>query len=83
MKPFIDSLKQAECTALGIKVGRFLDEISPEIVAYASAVDLPLIKIPSTQPLGGLLHEIVGYLRDSKTEQMSAAFDIQSVFQHY
>ncbi|EOH1636172.1 PucR family transcriptional regulator [Enterococcus faecalis] len=80
LKPFIDSLKQAECTALGIKVGRFLDEISPEIVAYASAVDLPLIKIPSTQPLGGLLHEIVGYLRDSKTEQMSVAFDIQKCF---
>ncbi|EFQ69415.1 PucR family transcriptional regulator [Enterococcus faecalis] len=80
LKPFIDSLKQAECTALGIKVGRFLDEISPEIAAYASAVDLPLIKIPSTQPLGGLLHEIVGYLRDSKTEQMSAAFDIQKRF---
>ncbi|MGH2208247.1 PucR family transcriptional regulator ligand-binding domain-containing protein, partial [Enterococcus faecalis] len=56
-KPFIDSLKQTECTALGIKVGRFLDEISPEIVAYASAVDFALIKIPSTQPLGGLLHE--------------------------
>ncbi|HAP5352184.1 TPA: PucR family transcriptional regulator [Enterococcus faecalis] len=81
LKPFIDSLKQAECTALGIKVGRLLDEISPEIVAYASAVDLPLIKIPSTQPLGGgLLHEIVGYLRDSKTEQMSVAFDIQKRF---
>ncbi|EPM6830534.1 PucR family transcriptional regulator [Enterococcus faecalis] len=80
LKPFIDSLKQAECTALGIKVGRFLDEISPEIAAYASAVDLPLIKIPSTQPLGGLLHEIVGYLRDSKTEQMSVAFDIQKRF---
>ncbi|EGO8222053.1 PucR family transcriptional regulator [Enterococcus faecalis] len=80
LKPFIDSLKQAECTALGIKVGRFLDEISPEIVAYASAVDLPLIKIPSTQPLGGLLHEIVGYLHDSKTEQMSVAFDIQKRF---
>lgn len=80
LKPFIDSLKQAECVALGIKVGRFLDEISPEIVAYASAVDLPLIKIPSTQPLGGLLHEIVGYLRDSKTEQMSVAFDIQKRF---
>lgn len=80
LKPFIDSLKQAECTALGIKVGRFLDEISPEIVAYTSAVDLPLIKIPSTQPLGGLLHEIVGYLRDSKTEQMSVAFDIQKRF---
>lgn len=80
LKPFIDSLKQTECTALGIKVGRFLDEISPEIVAYASAVDLPLIKIPSTQPLGGLLHEIVGYLRDSKTEQMSVAFDIQKRF---
>ncbi|ETU06788.1 PucR family transcriptional regulator [Enterococcus faecalis] len=80
LKPFIDSLKQAECTALGIKVGRFLDEISPEIVAFASAVDLPLIKIPSTQPLGGLLHEIVGYLRDSKTEQMSVAFDIQKRF---
>ncbi|MBV7389788.1 MULTISPECIES: PucR family transcriptional regulator [Enterococcus] len=82
IKKLIDSLIPIKCVALGIKVGRFIEEIHPEVIAYASEVNLPLIKIPSTQPLGGLLHQMLSYLWDSKTQQMAFAFDVQKRFSY-
>ncbi len=80
LKTMIDELKEHKAAALGIKTGRFIQEIDPEILAYASKVDLPIIKIPSTRPLGELLHQILSYLWNDKTQQMTYAFDIQNRF---
>ncbi|NLR10750.1 MULTISPECIES: PucR family transcriptional regulator ligand-binding domain-containing protein [unclassified Levilactobacillus] len=80
LKPFLASLKKKHVTALGIKVGRFIDKIDPAVIDYASEIDLPLIKVPSTQPLGGLLYQMQSYLMDSKTEQLTYALDIQKSF---
>lgn len=80
LKKMIDELKDHEATALGVKTGRFIEEIDPEILEYASKVDLPIIKIPNTQPLGELLHQILSYLWNDKTQQMTYAFDIQNRF---
>lgn len=82
LKELIDSLKETECAALGIKVGRFIEYIDQEVIDYATKVDLPLVKIPSTQPLGALLHEMLSYLWNTKTQQMSFAFDIQKRFSY-
>ena len=80
LKPFLVSLKKKHVTALGIKVGRFIDKIDPAVIDYATEIDLPLIKVPSTQPLGGLLYQMQSYLMDSKTEQLTYALDIQKSF---
>ena len=80
LKTMIDELKEHKAAALGIKTGRFIQEIDPEILAYASKVDLPIIKIPSTRPLGELIHQILSYLWNDKTQQMTYAFDIQNRF---
>ncbi|WP_407887964.1 PucR family transcriptional regulator [Levilactobacillus sp. N40-8-2] len=80
LKPFLASLVKHKVAALGIKVGRFIEEIDPAVIAYATEIDLPLIKIPSTQPLGGLLYQMQSYLMDSKTEQLTYALDIQKSF---
>lgn len=80
LKPFIKSLLTKDVAALGIKVGRFIDEIDPDIIEYASQVNLPIIKVPSTQPLGRLLYQLLSYVWDSKTEQLSYALDIQKRF---
>lgn len=80
LKQMIDDLKERKAAALGIKTGRFLKEIDPEILAYATKVNLPIIKIPDTQPLGALLHQILSYLWNDKTQQMTYAFDIQNRF---
>lgn len=80
LKTMIDELKEHKAAALGIKTGRFIQEIDSEILAYASKVGLPIIKIPSTRPLGELLHQILSYLWNDKTQQMTYAFDIQNRF---
>ncbi len=80
LKPFLASLVKHKVAALGIKVGRFIEKIDPAVIAYATEIDLPLIKVPSTQPLGGLLYQMQSYLMDSKTEQLTYALDIQKSF---
>ncbi|KAF1299232.1 transcriptional regulator [Enterococcus sp. JM4C] len=80
LKKLIASLKEKKCAGLGIKVGRFLGEIDPEIIAYGTALDLPIVEVPATQPLGQLLHKLLSYLWDSKTEQLTYALDIQKRF---
>lgn len=76
----IDSLKEQEAAGIGIKVGRFIETIDPEVVAYANKIKFPIVQVPSTQPLGALLHQLLNYLWDTKTEQLSYALDIQKRF---
>lgn len=78
--PLIDSLMRVNAAGLGIKVGRFLPEIDPAIINYANSVRFPLVQIPSTTPLGTLSHQMLNYLWNQKTEQMSYALDIQKRF---
>lgn len=80
LKKMMFELKEHEVAALGIKTGRFLKELDPEILTYAEEIDFPIIKIPDTQPLGALLHQMLGYLWNDKTQQMTYAFDIQNRF---
>lgn len=80
LKNMIDELKAHKAAGLLIKTGRFIEEVDPDILEYASKVDLPIIKIPNTQPLGELLHQILSYLWNDKTQQMTYAFDIQNRF---
>lgn len=80
LKKMIASLKEKKSAGLGIKVGRFHEEIDPAIIAYGTELDLPIVEIPSTQPLGQLLHKMLSYLWDSKTEQLTYALDIQKRF---
>ena len=78
--PFIDSLIRAESIGLGIKVGRFLNSIDPEVIAYANKVDFPLIIIPDHYPLGSLLHQIMNLLWKTEREEIDFALDIQKSF---
>ena len=76
----IDSLKSKNAAGLGIKVGRFIDVIDPSIIAYANQVQLPLVQVPATIPLGDLLHQLLNLLWNTKTEQLNYALDIQKRF---
>lgn len=76
----IDSLIAKNAAGLGIKIGRFLDEIDPRVVAYASAQGFPLVEVPATMPLGRLMHQLLNLIWHTKTEQLSYALDIQKRF---
>lgn len=76
----IDSLIRAKAVGLGIKTGRFLGEIKPEIIQYAEKVNFPLIDIPSTYSLGSLLHQLLNKIWGTRYEEISFALDIQKKF---
>lgn len=80
MKHLLDTLVSKDVAALGIKVGRFIDDIDQDVVDYASKVDVPIVKVPSSQPLGRLLYQMLSYIWDAKTEQLTYALDIQKRF---
>ncbi|MCM3699796.1 PucR family transcriptional regulator [Paenibacillus macerans] len=76
----IDSLIRAKAVGLGIKTGRFLGEIKPEIIEYAEKVNFPLIDIPNTYSLGSLLHQLLNKIWGTRYEEISFALDIQKKF---
>jgi purine catabolism regulator len=76
----IDSLLAKNAAGLGIKIGRFIDTIDPEVISYAESLNFPIVEVPATMPLGRLLHQLLNLLWDTKTEQLSYALDIQKRF---
>lgn len=80
MFALIDSLKEKKAAGLGIKAGRFLDEIDPKVIQYADSVHFPIVLVPTSIPLGRLLHQLLSFLWDKQTEQLSYALDIQRRF---
>ncbi|OTN75660.1 hypothetical protein A5886_000735 [Enterococcus sp. 8G7_MSG3316] len=76
----IDTLIAKNAAGLGIKIGRFLNDIDPEVIAYAAARKFPLIEVPATMPLGRLMHQLLNLIWHTKTEQLSYALDIQKRF---
>ncbi|MBL1228400.1 PucR family transcriptional regulator ligand-binding domain-containing protein [Enterococcus sp. BWB1-3] len=78
--PLIDSLVAKNASGLGIKIGRFLDTVDIEVIAYAQTLGFPIVEIPATIPLGRLMHQLLNVLWNTKTEQLSYALDIQKRF---
>lgn len=78
--PFIDSLIRAEAIGLGIKIGRFLNYIDDEVIAYANKVNFPIVIIPDHYPLGSLLHQIMNLVLETEREEIDFALDIQKRF---
>ncbi|RRJ64836.1 PucR family transcriptional regulator [Paenibacillus oralis] len=76
----IDSLIRAKAVGLGIKTGRFLGEIEPQIIEYAEKVNFPLIDIPNNYSLGSLLHQLLNQIWGTRYEEISFALDIQKKF---
>ncbi|MDE1547659.1 PucR family transcriptional regulator [Jeotgalibaca caeni] len=77
---FIDSLIEGEVAGLAIKVNRFLGMVDDAVLAYADQKGFPIISIPSTFPLGTLLHHMMNFLWDKKQEEIFYALDIQKTF---
>ncbi|MBP1904617.1 purine catabolism regulator [Paenibacillus turicensis] len=78
--PLIDSLIRAKTIGLGIKTGRFLGKIKPEVIEYAEKVNFPLFEIPNTYSLGSLMHQLLNKIWGTRYEEISFALDIQKRF---
>lgn len=78
--PFIQSLIRADAIGLGIKINRFINEITPDVIEFANKHSFPLIIIPDHYPLGSLLHQIMNIVWQTEREEIEFALDIQKSF---
>lgn len=73
-------LNELPCTGLGIKLGRFLDELEPEVIETADSVGFPLIRIPISRTLGEVYHCFLSLLWDNENEDLLNALNVQKKF---
>nr|WP_300006083.1 PucR family transcriptional regulator [Tissierella sp.] len=76
----IEKLDQIGTSALAIKLGRFITEVDPEVIATCDRLGFPLLLIPENMTLGDILLQILSYVWDNKNDELSYAFNIQKKF---
>ncbi len=76
----IISLDKLPCAGMAIKIGRFIDELDPEVIQVADELGFPLLKIPMYQTLGEVYHHMLAYLWDNENEDLLYSLNIQRRF---
>lgn len=76
----IEELNELPAAGLGIKLGRFIDDLDEKIIETANRLRFPILKIPMTTTLGAVSHQLLSYLWDTRVEKMHYALDIQRSF---
>lgn len=68
------------CAGMAIKIGRFVDELDPEVIEVADELGFPLIQIPMYQTLGEVYHHMLACIWDNENEDLLYALNIQKRF---
>lgn len=76
----IVQLNDLPCAALGIKLGRFIDELDEIVIKTADELNFPLIQLPMDMTLGNIFHKLLSYLWDNENEQLLYSLNIQKRF---
>ncbi len=76
----IESLDQLPCAGMAVKIGRFIDELSQEVIDQADALGFPLLQIPMYQTLGEVYHRVLACIWGNENEDLLYALNVQKVF---
>lgn len=76
----IISLNELPCAGLAIKLGRFVNELHPDVIETADKLGFPLIQIPFDMTLGEVYHELLAFLWHDQNEELSFALNTQKKF---
>lgn len=77
LRDFIIGLNQRPCSALAIKIGRYLDKIEDEVIRTADELGFPLFIIPPTETLGRVYQSLLAILWNVKTREILEAQQIK------
>lgn len=77
---FISSLDELPIAGLGIKLGRYIDEVDPAVINHADALNFPLVKIPTEKTLGSVSHHLLSHLWNNQAGAMEMALNLQKQF---
>lgn len=58
----IKKLDEISVSALGIKLGRFIDELDPQVIETANNLGFPLVLIPQNMTTGEVFLELLSYI---------------------
>mgnify|MGYP002509573869 CR=1 FL=1 len=76
----VESLDQLPCAGMAVKIGRFIDELSQEVINRADALGFPLLQIPMYQTLGEVYHHVLACIWGNENEDILYALNVQKVF---
>ena len=65
---------------LGIKLGRFVDELDSKVIATADSVKFPLIRIPMKRTLGDVYHDILSLIWDTENKELIHVLNTRKKF---
>lgn len=76
----ISEYHEMGCTALGIKVERFMDEIPKEVLNFANSIKFPIIDIPSYYPFSEIINPILENVLDIQLKEMKLTENLYREF---
>ena len=59
--------------ALGVKAGRYLDELPPQMLAAADRLGFPLVRLPARVAFDDVMSEVIAQLVDRQTSALDLA----------
>lgn len=80
LSSLIIQLNNLPCAGLGIKLGRFVDELDPQVIETANRLNFPLIQIPLDMTLGNTFHKLLSHLWSDQNEELLYSLNIQRKF---
>lgn len=70
---FVEALASAGVAALGVKAGRYLDELPPTMLAAADRLDFPVLLLPQTVAFDEVMSEVFTQLVDRQSWALDVA----------
>ncbi|MGH3586989.1 MAG: PucR family transcriptional regulator, partial [Pseudonocardia sp.] len=72
----VPQFAERELAALGIKIGPYLGELPPELLAIADRLDFPIVQIPSDVIFNDILSEVLGTILNRQAVELERSHTI-------
>ncbi|MBD0383963.1 PucR family transcriptional regulator [Paenibacillus sedimenti] len=79
----IKEMEKQDCSGLGIKTKRFLDQIPDEAVSLANELQLPLLELPIQTSLGDIVNKSLSHILDIRTNELHNAMQTHQQFTNH
>ncbi len=74
---FLKQLNDQNCSGVGIKTKRYIEELPNELIQLANSLDFPLIELPSTILLGDVLNQVMTEIHIEDKFELKQIFAVQ------
>jgi purine catabolism regulator len=80
MVKLVKYMAKHNCSGLGIKTRRFIQEVPSEVINVANEANFPIIELPLTHSLGEIVNESLSHILNRRTKELQFAIKTQREF---